>query len=98
MKELYEKSLKKSPALVGQERAAQFGSVIGRKAMADEEERNRVHDILYEKIALWTGHLVENGYDIPMVHKEFYSQFNMTINEALSLRKAELEKIIEELI
>lgn len=98
LKELYEKSQPKSPALIGQERAAMFGPAIGRKAMADEEDRNRVHKELYEKIALWTGQLVENGYDIDMVHKEFYSQFNMTIMEALSLRKAQLEKIIEELI
>lgn len=98
LKELYEKSQPVDPAIQGRYIASLHGQAAGIKAMADQEIKNQAAKVLSEKIALWTGELVENGYDIDMVHKEFYSQFEMTIMEALAQPAKTINKIAEELV
>lgn len=98
LKELYEKSKPKNPAEWGKYISRLHGRDAGQRAMANELERNEAAQKLADRIAQWTGDLIENGYDMNMVHKEFYSQFEMTTYDALALPRKNIEKIIEELV
>lgn len=78
--------------------AAAGGGHAGQRAMEYQVERIKVQKELYQAIALWSGNRKHfDGYTDPEIHKLFYSNHQMTINEALALKTVDMKKIMSEL-
>lgn len=88
---MYDRSKLEEPAKVGQRVAAVAGAAAGLKAMQNQVERKKTQDQLAHTIALWAGQH-RKQYSTRHIHKLFYLTFGMTMTEALSEPKADMER------
>lgn len=87
-----------SPASVAQRVAAVAGGNAGTRAMNNQMERIETQKKLAEAIALWAGvQRHERNLTDRQIHKLFYIEYDMTITQALSEPRADMQKRIEEL-
>lgn len=85
------------PGSVAERVAKVAGAPAGIKAMKDQKARIETQGELREVIAKWAGILRHQGFTDRMIHKYFYAHHDMTITEALGLKRAEMIKLMESL-
>lgn len=85
------------PASVAQRVGAAAGYGAGIKAMQHQVERIEMQKDLSATIALWAGKLRHHGLSDRSIHKQFYVDHSMTITDALSMPRAEMESLKKEI-
>jgi len=85
------------PGLLMKRVAKAAGPAAGKLAMKRQQERILTQKELAEVIAHWSGRKRVIGYSDRAIHKLFYLERSMTITGALSLTRAEMQDMIEEL-
>jgi DNA repair protein RadD len=71
------------------------GTGAGIRAQRNQQARIITQEDLSERIAKWAGRLRHQGFTDRMIHKYFYAHFDITITEALSLKRADMIKLME---
>lgn len=71
------------------------GPIAAISVMKKQQERITTQRELSDLIASWAGRLRHQGFSDRMIHKYFYAHFEMTITESLSLKRAEMLKLME---
>lgn len=86
------------PASVGARVSKAAGGAAGNKATKQQIERIQTQHDLSHAIAKWAG-VMKNffGYSDRQIHKKFYLEYDMTMTHALSLPRAEMLDILEQL-
>ncbi len=97
IRELEAQTLLEDPAVVAERVRRAAGPAAGQKAIKDQQARIAMQKTLAETIAIWSGRKKLFGYSDRQIHKLFYLEQEMTISMALSLTRAEMEKLQEEL-
>lgn len=97
IRELEGRSKLEDPASVAARVSAKAGPAAGKKALKDQMDRIATQTQLVETIALFAGKQKQNGYTNRHINKLFYLHFDMTITEALSQPRVEMEETIERL-
>lgn len=85
------------PDDVAQRAAFAGGPAAAGGARARQTERIETQGELGHAIAIWAGHLRHKGRTDSEIHREFYFKHNMTIPEALGLKRSEMKSMIERL-
>jgi len=83
------------PADVGQRVTHAAGVPAGIRAAKNQQARIETQKELSECIAKYAGRLRHQGFTDRMIHKYFYAHYSMTITQALSLKRAEMIKLME---
>lgn len=73
------------------------GPIAGKKALRDQQIRIATQKDLAEAIAVWSGKRRAEGLGDRSIHKKFYLDRGYTITQALSLKRAEMLEIMEEI-
>lgn len=73
------------------------GIPAGKKAYKTQVERINVQADLKDLIAVWAGKQHALGLDDRQIHKQFYLDYEMTINQALSVPKLQMNEIINDI-
>ena len=71
------------------------GEVAARGASARQRERIEAQGLLTDAIAHWAGHGRSLGYSDRELHKLFYLRYNMTVLEALALKRVDMDKLTD---
>jgi superfamily II DNA or RNA helicase len=85
------------PAIVGQRVTHAAGIPAGLRAAKNQLARIETQKELRESVAKWAGRLRHQGFTDRQIHKYFYAHHDMTITEALSLKRVEMLKLMEEI-
>ncbi len=98
IQEMEKKTKLEDPAKVAARVEAVAGPAAAKKALIDQQNRIVMQKELAEVIALWSGKKRHReGLTDRQIHKKFYLERGMTITGALSLTRAEMEKMKEDL-
>ena len=73
------------------------GVIAGKSARKKQMERIEMQKTLAQTIAEWAGVQKHHGYSDRSIKKKFYLEFNETITVALSLPRAEMEQMNNEI-
>lgn len=87
------------PGVVAARVGAAAGVGAAHQAAQRQLERINMQKELSKQIALWAGKLRQHGYSDRQIHKQFYLDHEMTITDALSQPRAEMQatfNVIEE--
>lgn len=71
------------------------GAAAGISHAKKQMERIETQKELSEKIAWWAGEFKSLGYNDREIHKKFFIEQGMTINQALAMKNAEMKKLLE---
>jgi len=86
------------PGVIAQRVAAVAGTTAAIRAANNQEERIQTQKELAEVIAKWAGRMkIFRHYSDRQIHKQFFLQHDMTITEALSVPKAQMLNLMEEI-
>ncbi len=85
------------PALVGKRVGNVAGAAAGIKAMKNQVARIETQKELSHVIAKYAGQMRASGYTDRQIHKHFFLEHDMTITEALSHPRAEMQEMIDKL-
>jgi superfamily II DNA or RNA helicase len=95
LSEMEAKTILESPDSVAQRVSHAAGLPAAKRAYKNQEKRINTQQVLRDVIAAWAGRQKELGLDDSEIHKQFYLDFNKTINEALAEPTAQMEESIE---
>jgi hypothetical protein len=73
------------------------GVPAGKKAFRTQSERIQTQQDLKDLIAIWAGKQNSLGLDDRQIHKQFYLDYDMTINQALSVPKLQMTEIMNDI-
>lgn len=73
------------------------GVPAGKKAFRTQSERIQTQQELKDLIAIWAGKQNSLGLDDRQIHKQFYLDYDMTINQALSVPKLQMTEIMNDI-
>jgi superfamily II DNA or RNA helicase len=86
------------PDAIAERVARAAGPAAGKSARKKQVERIEMQKVLAQTIAEWAGYQKEtNGYSDRSIKKKFYNVFGETITVALSLTRAEMEEMCEDI-
>lgn len=95
IRQMEKKAQLEDPATMGQRVSMAAGGDAGIRAMKNQQERILSQRNLVSAIANWAGHMKHvYKYTDRQIHKKFFLYHNLTITEALSEPKAQMEQTI----
>lgn len=97
LEQLEFKTKLEDPAAIEKRVAAAAGPIAGKKAFKDQFKRIETQTLLKDLIAHWAGKQKELGLDDRQMHKQFYLDYDLTINQALALPKLQMTEVINDL-
>lgn len=86
-----------SPEEIANRVAHVAGNAAGIRAMKNQKERIETQKKLSEAIAVLAGKLRNFGFTDRRIHKYFYIHYGMTITEALSMKRKEMQSLMEQI-
>ncbi len=97
-RQLWDETILETPAQVAAKVRMVAGEAAGKLAAKRQLERIEMQKNLSEQIAIWSGVQTRKGLTVRSIQKKFKMDFNMTITEALSMSRAEMENIMEDIL
>lgn len=97
IRQMEKRAMLEDPARLGERVSRAANPAAGLRAMKNQQERIATQQELVETIAAWAGKMKQYyGYSDRSIHKRFYLDYGMTITEALSEPKAQMQRTIED--
>lgn len=97
-RQLWDETILETPAQVAAKVRMVAGEAAGKLAAKRQLERIQMQKNLSEQIAIWSGVQTRKGLTVRSIQKKFKMDFNMTITEALSMSRAEMENIMGDIL
>ena len=97
LRAMYEGVTLEDPGKIGERVSRAAGAAAGIAAAKNQAERIKTQKELSETIAKWAARQRLRGYTDRQIHKMWYLEHDITITVALSLTRAEMQDIIDDL-